>query len=201
MPARNIVKPYISHAFYHVYNRGASRQTIFRDEDDYRYFLSLLREWVRSDCEKGDVTLQVIAYCLMSNHFHLVLRQLDDEHAMTRLIHAVCTKYSMYFNRKYKHSGHVFQSIYRAKHIDEERYLLHSTRYVHLNPLRSYVFYEWSSYREYVGLEAPSDIIDTSYIMDIYGTKEEYAGFVASYVYDAVAHQIQKRELDELYID
>lgn len=153
MPARNTIKVYDTHAFYHVYNRGAGEQKIFVDSADKRYFLDLFRRHLLDNegdegCRKYDV--EIVAYCLMGNHFHLLFWQNDDPDAITGLMRSVSTAYSMYFNRRHKRHGHVFQSVFRASHVADESYLAHISRYIHLNPERYRTFY-WSSLREYLG--------------------------------------------------
>lgn len=91
----------------------------------------------------------------MDNHFHFLLFQENEPTAITRLMRSVATAYTMYFNRKYRKSGHLFQSIFKASHIQNEAYLTHITRYIHMNP-RSYIRYRWSSLSYYLGVEPPA---------------------------------------------
>jgi hypothetical protein len=158
MPSRNSVKSYDAPAYYHVYNRGAGKQTIFHDARDKDKFISLLVRHLdpadksaRSDgvvYEKYDVRL--VAYCLMNNHFHLMLYQESDTEAVTKLLRSVSTAYTMYFNKRYERQGHLFQGVFRASEITSETYLIHITRYIHLNP-RTYKTYRWSSLGAYLG--------------------------------------------------
>lgn len=158
MPSRNTVKAYDAPAYYHVYNRGAGKQTIFYNSADKERFISLLARHldeadnsVRGDgvrYEKYDVRL--VAYCLMQNHFHLLLYQETDPDAVTKLLRSVSTAYTMYFNKRYSQQGHLFQGIFKASAISNEAYLAHITRYIHLNP-RSYKTYRWSSLGAYLG--------------------------------------------------
>lgn len=158
MPSKNTIKLYEIPAYYHVYNRGAGRQVIFRDNSDKKMFLGLLARHLdpasnlaRTDkipYEKYDVEL--IAYCLMSNHFHLLLYQEKDIAAITKLMRSVSTSYTMYFNQRHDQSGHLFQGVFKASRIDSDQYLAHITRYIHLNPDR-FETYEWSSLSVYLG--------------------------------------------------
>ena len=102
--------------------------------------------------EKYDIEL--VAYCLMGNHFHLLVYQENDIAAMTQLMRSVATAYSMYFNRKYKKSGHLFQGVFKASRITDDEYLVHIARYIHMNPY-DYFEYEWSSVRAYLGKRSP----------------------------------------------
>ncbi len=190
MPIRNTIKLYDAPAYYHVYNRGIGGRQIFYDNYDRAKFMSLLARHLdpsdttkRTDgvsYEKYD--LELLAYCLMGNHFHMLLFQ-KDLAAITQLMRSVTTAYSMYFNRKYKQNGHLFQSVFKASHIDNDAYLLHITRYIHMNP-RSYIRYKWSSIAIYLGKESSSwinperinDFSPTQYreFLDMYkGKKDE----------------------------
>lgn len=191
MPIRNTTKQYDAPAYYHVYNRGALDSQIFLDDTDRRKFLSLFARHLdptnddtRTDgreYEKYEVEL--VAYCLMGNHFHLLLFQETDPAAVTQLMRSVATAYTMYFNRKYKRHGHLFQSIFKASRINDESYLLHITRYIHMNP-RSYIRYQWSSIEYYLGAKQPvwlhadrvNDMSPKAYrqfLLDYEGKREE----------------------------
>ena len=158
MPSRNSKKTYDAPAYYHVYNRGVDRRIIFHDEIDYNFFISLLKRYLdQPSLDKngreyewlgGDI--EVVAYCLMPNHFHMMIYQTDPE-AMTKLLRAVSGSYTVYYNKKYDRSGTLFQGVYRASCIGNEAYFLHITRYIHLNPKHPYD-YSWSSLKEYLGV-------------------------------------------------
>lgn len=121
---------------------------------DYRRYIKRLGEYLK----KHPVTL--LAYCLMPNHVHLILRQ-DSDEPVDRFIHRLHTAYTMYFNKKYEKIGAVFQGRFKAKLIDTEEYLLHVSRYIHINPVElihaqgpalsvELAAYPWSSYGEYL---------------------------------------------------
>lgn len=145
-------------AYYHVYNRGAHKEKIFIDAQDKRKFMEILARYldpatssVRSDgvpYEKSPVKL--VAYCLMGNHFHLLLYQEENTTDIQQFMSSVTTAYSMYFNIRHKKSGRLFEGPYQAAYIDSDTYLMHITRYIHLNPA-TYKTYGWSSLPEYLG--------------------------------------------------
>ncbi len=163
MPIKNTVKQYDTPAYYHVYNRGAGGLEIFRDNQDRAKFLSLFARHLDPNNASLNANcmlykkypLELVAYCLMGNHFHLLVYQELDPLALTNFMRSVATAYTMYFNRKYKRQGHLFQSIFKASRITEEGYLLHVTRYIHMNP-RNYLRYPWSSIGYYLGKAAPA---------------------------------------------
>lgn len=163
MPSKNAIRYYDAPAYYHVYNRGAGKRAIFVDDRDREKFLSLLIRHLDPDdtSMRGDgfayakYDVQLVAFCLMSNHFHLLLFQERDPTAITSLMKSVLTAYTMYFNLRHKSSGHLFQGVFRASRIADESYLLHITRYIHMNP-RYYLKYKWSSIGVYLGNTSPA---------------------------------------------
>ncbi len=155
------MKEYDIPAYYHVYNRGSAGRTIFHDTEDHQKFLSLVARYLgygeRSD-NRGyiypEFAVEIIAYCLMTNHYHFLMYQERDIDAISKLMHAVSTAYTMYFNKKYKQQGHLFQSTFKASRIANEAYLMHITRYIHMNP-NDYDAYHWSSLGTYLGGDYP----------------------------------------------
>lgn len=186
MPIKNTQKHYDAPAYYHVYNRGIGNQPIFHDDQDRTTFLSLFARYLdpASDSVRSDglpyprYDISVVAYCLMGNHFHLLLYQGEDPEAMTGLMRSVSTAYSMYFNRRYKQYGHLFQSTYKASRIDDDAYLLHITRYIHMNP-RSYLRYKWSSVAYYLGAANPPEWVRPDLVNGM--TAQQYRDFLESY--------------------
>lgn len=146
MPRRQV--EFRAGEFYHVYNRGVNRDPIFFDDDNYLFFLNKLREYI------VPLVAECIAYCLMPNHYHLVLRLTRDDLASAMQIFG--TSYTKSINKHMARVGPLYQSRFQAIHVDREEYLLHLTRYVHLNPyaaklVRTPEAWEYSSYREYTG--------------------------------------------------
>lgn len=171
MPAKNSIKDYIPNAYYHVYNRGVAQQNIFLDEQDYKIFLYYLKLYLSAPSLQGQ-TLQVSpskliknfseelylhAYCLMPNHFHLFLFQKEAD-SMSRFLKYLITKFSMYFNRKYKRVGHLFQGRYKAVLVTNENQFVYLSKYIHRNPIDCQPKgallenYKYSSYQNYLGM-------------------------------------------------
>lgn len=160
MPAKNSVKKFIENGFYHLYNRGVEKRDIFLDEQDYAVFLHYLKKYLDSTVPFGigsdphplSSEIDLFAFCLISNHFHLLARQ-KSINGITKLIRAVCTNYVMYFNKKYERVGTLFQGKYKAVLIENDSYLLHLSRYIHLNPYPGSdpKIYRYSSYSYYLG--------------------------------------------------
>ncbi len=120
----------------------------------------------------------LLAYCLMPNHFHLLLYQRADM-GISNLMQSIMISYSMYFNRKYKRVGPVFQSKYKASEITKDNYLEHISRYIHLNPLR-WENYPYSSLRYYLG-STSAEWIKPDKILRLFPSREQYMEFVRDY--------------------
>lgn len=162
MPSKNRVKIYDTESFYHIYNRGIESRRIFLDDRDYRVFLSMLKRHLTPEDsvdQRGRVyenlsdQIELVAYCLMPTHFHLMIYQ-KNETGITKLMSRVATAYVSYFNRRHKRIGPLFQDIYKAALIDNDAYLMHISRYIHLNPSTP-ENYEYSSYQYFLGSRKP----------------------------------------------
>jgi len=142
--------------FYHVYNRGTEKRIIFLDDHDYQRFLMLLfiannseaihlSDFLRDpkknylkdvlNLERKKPIVAIGAYCLMPNHFHLLLKEII-EGGISLFMNKFQTGYSMYFNKKHKRSGTLFQGTFRAEHANNDRYLKYLLAYIHLNPIK-----------------------------------------------------------------
>ncbi len=170
MPARNIVKQYIENGYYHVYNRGVEKREIFLDQQDCIVFLHYLKLYLSPPEEllkenlpgikiqrfiqlNLSTEIDLLAFSLMPNHIHLQIKQ-STKDGLTKFMRRLATSYVMYFNKKYKRVGGLFQNRYKAAFIESEPYFLHLSRYIHLNPfnITSPVnFIEFSSYPYYLG--------------------------------------------------
>lgn len=197
MPSKNVIRHYDSDAYYHIYNRGVEKRDIFLDEEDYGVFLSLLKRHM-DDKPHQDKSgrqyeqfkdIELLAFCLMPNHFHLFIFQGDDAQAFTKLMQRISTSYTMYFNRKYNRVGHLFQERFKASRITSDDYLQHVSRYIHLNP-REPFSYKWSSLPYYEG-KLQAAWLKPQKAMAQFNNFKDYQQFLKDY-------QGQKKILDEL---
>lgn len=189
MPSRNLLKEYAVDQFYHVYNRGVEKREIFLDEQDYIVFLGLLKKYLTGESPNNknrhafkslSKDVQLLAYCLMPNHFHLLLYQ-SSENGITQLLRRISTGYVMYFNERYKRVGPLFQGTYKASHINSDVYLHHISRYIHLNP-NDYSTWPYSSFLNYAG-EKQTQWLTMGPVLELFDDdKQKYIAYVKDYI-------------------
>lgn len=165
-------------AKYHVISRGNRRSALFEDEEDRIQYFSYLKEAK----EKYPFTLQ--AYCLMTNHTHLLIQTTD--YPLYNIMHPLNLRYAKYFNRKYDYTGHVFEKRYTSELIDSIFYELQVSKYIHMNPVQANITqnaedYPWSSYRAYA-MSEKNDLVSTDAILSLFQSPERshYAHYVKS---------------------
>jgi putative transposase len=166
MPARNVVKIYVENGYYHLLQRGVEKRQIFMDRKDYVTFLSYLKRYLtnpddlppelhafRDSNLHEQITL--VAYCLMPNHYHLLVKQ-SIKNAITKFTRSLGNAYVRYFNTRHNRIGGLFQGKPKGIIVDNDTYLLHLSRYIHCNPSdiwQSTLYeYPYSSYADYLGL-------------------------------------------------
>ncbi len=216
MAAKNSRKTYVEQGYYHIYNRGVEKRHIFLDSQDYGVFLSYLKEYLSPKDEKAlfarlsepnissqerDKILKLLrlnnfyneifllAYCLMPNHFHLLIKQ-SNALSIDKFMNSLALRYAIYFNRKYKRTGILFQDVYKAVSIETDEQLLHLSRYIHQNPLNknkiprksplSDFLSQPSSYPEYLG-QRKSNWVATEEILSYFSKtnhKLSYQSFI-----------------------
>ena len=137
---------------HHVVQRGHNRNAVFVEEHDYQYYLETLNEW------KTTLNIKVYAWCLMTNHVHLILNPGEDRQAIGLLMKRLAGRQTRYVNKREQRSGTLWEGRYKASAIQNDRYLLQCCRYVELNPVNAAIvskaeYYPWSSYRARLGLE------------------------------------------------
>ncbi|MCX6752280.1 MAG: transposase [Candidatus Nomurabacteria bacterium] len=176
----------ISDEYYHIYNRGNSKQKIFHDNEDYFHFMGLLfacnsinnfRAGILSkgespyDFGRGKQIASIGSYCIMSNHFHILITQ-KEENGISKFMQKLTTAYAMYYNKKYKRTGGLFEGKFKSEHAKDDRHLKYLFSYIHLNPIKliqkdwkevgiknkketlEYLQnYKYSSYLDYLGIK------------------------------------------------
>ena len=152
---------------YHVMLRGINRQDIFEDDEDYLQMTSILRGQSERYDEKGlrlSPFCTFYAYCLMSNHLHLLIQEREDN--ISDIVKRIGVTYAHYFNKKYERNGHLFQDRFRSEPVDDIEYFVTLLRYIHQNPLKAGIIenindYPWSSWKDYSSDKCPASFCST----------------------------------------
>ena len=165
--------------YYHLFNRGAHQTSIFREEENHHFVLRTMKQFCRS------LSLAPIAYCLLPNHYHWLIRQ-DGEQPAGLLPQLVFNSYSKAYNKRYEHSGTLFQGNYQVKPIEEDGYLLHLCRYIHANAavhqlVEDVADWPYSNYLEWIG-ERPGTLVDRTFVQEHFPIAADYQSFVARYI-------------------
>ncbi len=169
---------------FHIFNRGNNKQNIFLDEEDFDFFCCKLKQNLFPDETLNRMSplpagsFSLLAYCLMPNHFHLLLKQ-NDQYAAQQLLLRVCTSYSKYFNKKYQRVGHLFQDRFKQVAVDNDEQLLWLHAYINLNPQLDKIIkeagdYKWSSYQE---IFVPTGFCDSGFLNGKFNDKAEIIKF------------------------
>jgi putative transposase len=170
---------YLAGNYYHIFNRGAHRVSIFREADNYVFVLRKVKAYSRS------LSLTLIAYGLMPNHYHFLIRQ-DGEHSAGLLPQRVFNSYSKAYNKRFGHSGTLFEGHYKVSRVENDTHLLHLCRYIHANPVKHGLVAhvtEWpySNYLEWVG-ERGGTLVDRDFVREHFPSAALYEEFVADYL-------------------
>lgn len=201
MPSRNVLKLDAPESYYHIYFRGGNRTRLFRDAADFEKMLQLYSRYLSLAEVKNSAglsfpnyynKLELMAFCLMPNHVHMLVYQ-RQQGAMSEFMRSILTSYSMYYNKKYKRSGPLFESRYRASMISEDSYLEHITRYIHLDP-KHWQEYEYSSLPYYLQ-QVTDEWIIPKRILERFSGPEEYLSFVSDSAQNKEMLVILKQEL------
>jgi putative transposase len=214
--------PFVTGEYYHIYNRGIDKRTIVKSKADYERLLMLLyvsnsQKELRLNnlidqqhktfqeifvIDRGETLVSIGAWCLMTNHFHLVVKQ-EVDGGITKFMRKLGVGYSMFFNIKYQRQGALFGGPFKSKCLtDDDTYLRHLFAYVHLNPLdiefsgweknkgigssqmkKFLEQYRYSSYQEYAGEERiEENILHKKAFPDYFQTKKDFKSFLEEYI-------------------
>jgi len=162
--------------FYHCYSRGNRKQAIFKNDIDYKHFLSLIGE------HSGRCKVEIHAFCLMPNHFHLLLRASDVD-VMAQFFHRLVGQYTLRTNKIYDEVGHLFQGRYQADPVETDLYVLEASRYIHNNPKdlnlnQPMESYPWSSLAGYIDPKYRNSFLRTEFILGYFPSPSAYLSFV-----------------------
>ena len=156
--------------YYHVILRGIDRQEIFHDDEDREKFIDVLIRYT------GELGVTMIAYCLMDNHVHMLMKATDGP---AFLVKKMASSYVYYFNHKYERVGHLFQERYKSEAVETDEYLLTAARYILQNPMKAgicrTVAYPWSSWNQ---TETGDGFCDTETLCELTGNREALLNFM-----------------------
>ncbi len=203
--------------YYHLYNRGTEKRNIFTSRAGRDRFLALL--YFANQDAPVDLKLQgstlleateqreesplieIVCYCLMPNHFHLLVREIEDD-GISKFMQKLTTGYTMYFNKRYERNGALFQGRFKATHVDDDRYLRYIISYIHLNPVkliepkwkedgitnrahaeRFLEQYTDSSYLDYLGKKRPEGMILSKDVLpEYFASGTDFKSFVTEWL-------------------
>jgi Transposase IS200 like. len=205
-------------SFYHVYNRGVDKRKIFLTLKNHERFISQLKKFkglkpaghVERKFDPDGKIIKIISYCLMPNHFHLLLVQLEED-GISKYLHRLETGYTMYFNKCHDRTGVLLQGTFKCKLVKTNSQLLQLSKYIHTNPIDvvrvkgddpemladRLVRYRWSSLGEYLGNTSPDESVvdDFDPVLGQFKTRDDYR----KYVLDrrGLASRLSLDEIDE----
>jgi len=206
--------------YYHIYNRGVDKRDVFLDDNDYIRFLNNLREFnsefireernmiqslgtefdseSESNSGSADPLVEIIAYCLNPNHYHLILKQVSEK-GIEKFMQKMGTGYTNYFNKKYDRSGALFQGKFKAVHIDSNEYLLHLSVYVN----RNHFIHNYNAKGEWIYCSAPDYLgkrngilCSKNVILDQFGSKSEFDSDYGRFLEKNAEYFKDKKELE-----
>lgn len=219
---------------YHIYNRGVEKRKIFlKDEDYFRFIHDLFEfndiipagkffifggstsEYVGTEKRKRELLVEILAFCLMPNHYHLLLRQLQNK-GITKFMKKLDTGYAMYFNKINKRVGPLFQGIFKAVLIDKQAQFYHIPYYIHLNPLELIMpnwkeegikdfqkaeqfleSYRWSSYLDYIGKKNFPSVISDKFLNEVWGGSQKYKSDFKNWLKDFDIDNIREEIIEK----
>ena len=164
--------------YYHLYNRGVNRQPIFFCRENWSFFLRRTRHYFLPEL------VDVLAYCLMPTHYHLLVHLKTDDLGR-RIMQPFALSYTKAINKQQSRTGPLFEGRFQATWVDRDEYLLHLSRYIHLNPVAAGLVprpedWVFSSYREYIGLRGGTLLVP-DVVLSQFPSREAYREFVDSY--------------------
>lgn len=220
---RNVVLA--NNEIYHVFNRSIEQRPVFINKREYRHSVLTLnfyrfknpplrlskallldlqakQDFFNRLKQEGKRLVEIITYCFMPNHFHFLLKQKSDN-GTTKFMSNFTNSYTRYFNTKNKRIGPLFQGIFKAVRIENDDQLIHVSRYIHLNPVVSFLvkenfldLYPWSSLPEFLGNQE-EEICDKEIILDFFASKEQYRKFI----HDQIDYAKKLEEIKHLLLE
>lgn len=179
--------------YYHVYNRGCNRESIFLTDGNYLYLTNLIHRFLHS------YSIAIIAYCLMPNHYHFLIRS-DKDDVIAPFIQRLFNSYTQAFNRQQKRSGTLFERRSKSILVDDEDYLIYLCRYIHLNPVAARLVacpedWVYSNYLEWIG-KRDGVLCDREFVQSYFAQPDDYAELIRSSMSEASTKKLAKYLFD-----
>lgn len=223
MPYRKVLL--VTNEVYHIVSRGIAQNSIFRNKKDYLRILNLVDFYRHSDPplrfshyyrllvkkkenflndlrKNSEKLVEIFTFCFMPNHTHFLLRQVQDK-GISTFMRNLQNSYARYFNTKYRRSGALFQAMFKAVRIETDDQLLHVSRYIHLNPVTSYLIekedlidYPWSSFPEYMNKRS-LEFVNSDFILVFFKKRKHYKHFV----FDQADYQRELQKIKQLILE
>lgn len=216
--------PLVNGEFYHIFNRGVARAPVFISRAEHKQAMLTLsyylyakppvslarfkelsqeeRQRLLVSLEKDEKLIEIVAFVLMPNHFHFLLKQ-NQDNGISKFASQFTNSYTRYFNTLNQRVGPLFQGVFKSVHVETDVQLIHLSRYIHLNPVVSNVVreddllsYPWSSFSDYVG-DGVSAQISTESILSHFKNPQGYKKFV----FDQISYGKELEKIKHLIID
>jgi len=184
---------HLAEHYYHVYNRGCNQERIFANQENYVFLLRRIKKLL------PDYALRIIAYCLMPNHYHFLLRP-EEDGALSPFIQRLFNSYTQAFNKQQGRSGTLFEGRAKSVLVDTDAYAIHLCRYIHLNPVQAGMArhpgdWPYSNYLEWVE-QRDGTLVDRKFVRQYFPTATDYEKFVLSEMKPALEEKLKAYYLD-----
>jgi putative transposase len=175
----NKPRGFFKDTYHHLYNRGANKLNLFLEEENYLYFLRRIKFY------KEKYSVQILAYCLMPNHFHLFVKQTTEEFLISVFISSLLNSYTKSFNKRFPHSGTLFEAKTKSKPIEDEHYFIWIIKYILENPVKAGLVktideWQYSNAKDLLGLRNGT-ITDVNEVASFFPSKNEMIKFICDY--------------------
>ena len=175
--------------YYHIVNRGVEQRVVYKEHEDFEMFL----ETLCTACQLSRVQLH--GYVLMNNHYHLLIETTEEN--LSKFMKHINASYAIYFNKKYKRSGHLWQGRFKSWYVTDDAYLYSLINYIENNPLKAKVVknrgeYRYSSYQSFMELVTPIECIRTSFVFQEFPKQKEREAFLQSTADERILEEIKK---------
>lgn len=199
--------------YYHIYNRGVDKRRIFMNRVHYSRFLETINNLLTYGQAKATINgsqslafnkkLSFICYCLLPNHHHFLIKQLEDN-AISKFMHKLNTSYTKYFNLNHHRTGRLYEYTFKAVHVVNDEQLLHLSRYIHLNPLLSHLTsdlktYPWSSYPDYLGIR-DGKLCNKEEVLSLFGNIDQGKKY-EKFVLDQIEYAKRLKDIEKILLD